>query len=204
MGVSLLSGVFNYDTIKIKLGMKENIIRIMLVLSMGIFGLFFYACEGSGDRIVEVSFMLNPTEDYSRSDQLVIWLEKPDGTFVKTLFVSEYLSYGGYNDPDICPDWHSNTDWEMASQEEFDAVTAATPSIGAVNMQFNLTADQAPKGEYVIFVAVHLIEDYNEIYHKNIVLSRKGDSGELEPVYKPEKYHGASYDVLSDVLVNVQ
>lgn len=184
--------------------MKNNVMRLWLLMSMVFVGLFFQSCEGSQERIVEVSFTMNELEDYSRSDQLVIWLEKPDGTFVKTLFVSEYLSYGGYNDPDICPDWHTNTDWEMASQEEFDAVTAATPSIGAVNMQFNLTADQAPKGEYVIFVAIHLIEDYNEIWQKNIFLSRKGDSGKLEVSYAPGKYQGASYDALSEVRVNVQ
>ncbi len=38
-------------------------------------------------------------------NQHFLWLKKPDGTFAKTLFVSEYLSYGGYNHPEICPDW---------------------------------------------------------------------------------------------------
>ncbi len=176
---------------------------MLLLLCLGFSGIFFYGCEGSGERMVDLSFTLNEKEDYSRSDQLVIWLEKPDGSFVKSLFVSEYLSYGGYNDPDICPDWSSNTDWEMASQEEFDAVTGATPAIGAVNMQFSLSADEVPKGEYIIFLAVHLIEDYHEIYQRKILISRKGDEGKLELSYKPGKYHGATFDVLSEVLVKV-
>lgn len=184
--------------------MKKNMIRILLILSIGFFGLVFQGCKVSRERTVEVSFILNELEDYSRSDQLVIWIEKPDGTFVKTLFVSEYLSYGGYNDPDICPEWSLNTDWLSVSQEEFDAVTGATPSIGPVNMQFSITKEQLPKGEYIIFVAVHLIEDYNEIYEKKFLLSRKAYAGKLEVIHMPGKYHGATYDVLSEVNVNVQ
>lgn len=187
-----------------RLRMKKYLNRILIVLSMFFFGLLFQGCERSRERIVEISFTLNALEDYSRSDQLVIWLEKPDGTFVKTLFISEYLSYGGYNNPDICPDWSLNADWEMASQEEFDAVTGATPSIGPVDMQFSIPPGQLAKGEYVIFVAVHLIEDYNEIYRMKFLLSKKADSGKLEVIHKPGKYHRATYDVLSELRVNVQ
>jgi len=56
---------------------------------------------------LEVTFQLNQMENFVPSNQLVIWLERPDGSFVKTLFISEYLAYGGYNLPEICSDWTS-------------------------------------------------------------------------------------------------
>jgi len=182
---------------------KKSLIRLLILLTAGFIGATVPGCDVTGDRILDISFMMNEQEGYPRSDQLVIWLEKPDNTFVKTLYVSEYLSYGGYNDPEICPDWSSNTNWEEASEEEFDAVTAATPSIGPVHMEIPLTGDQVPKGEYIVYVEIHLTADYNELYSGGIRFSRKEESSLLEVSYKPERYHDATYDVLSDVRITV-
>ena len=179
-------------------------IRLVFLLTVGFIGVINTGCDASRDRVLDISFMMNELEDYPRSDQLVIWLETLDGTVIKTLFVSEYLSYGGYNDPEICSDWSSNTDWEAVSQEEFDALTGATPSIGPVHMDIILSGEQVPKGEYTIFVEVHLTADYNELYSGKIRLSRREESTLLEVSYKPERYHDATYNVLSDVRVTVQ
>jgi len=179
--------------------MKKN--RILSVFVAFIIGLWIFipGCNQTREWILTVSFQLNNLENYPRSDQLVIWLEKTDGTFVKTLFVSEYLSYGGYNDSDICPDWSSNTNWEEASQEEFDAVTSATPSIGLVQMEFICSNEQVPKGEYNIFIEVHLTADYNELYSGKVKVSRRKYRNQLLVSYKPDKYAKATYDVLSNV-----
>lgn len=181
-----------------------RIVRLSILLTMGFVGVIISGCDASRERMLDISFVMNELEDYPRSDQLVIWLETLDGTVIKTLFVSEYLSYGGYNDPEICPDWSSNTDWEAVSEAEFDALTGATPSIGPVHMEVSLSGDQVPKGEYNLFVEVHLTADYNELYSGQIRLSRKENSTLLEVSYKPERYHGATYEVLSDVRVRVQ
>lgn len=186
--------------------MRKITIQLMILLTVGSSAVIISGCGllASRDKIINVSFQLNESENYPRSDQLVIWLEKPDGTFVKTLFVSEYLSYGGYNDPDICPDWSSNTLWEEVSEEEFDALTGATPSIGLVEKNLSLSDEQLPRGDYVVFVEVHLTADFNELYSGNIRVSGRKSEAHLEASYKPEKYHKASYDVLSDVRISVQ
>ncbi len=186
--------------------MKKHIIQILIILTLGASAVIISGCNAfaSKDAILNISFQMNEREEYPRSDQLVVWLEKPDSTFVKTLFISEYLSYGGYNDPDICPDWSSNNNWEMVSQEEFDALTGATPSIGSVQIEINLPKGQVPNGEYIIFVEVHLTADYNELYSGKISVTRKETSALLEAAYIPEKYHNATYDVLSDVRINIQ
>jgi hypothetical protein len=182
--------------------MKIKDISILLILVLGL-GTIFHGCNRTREWIVDVSFQLAEMEGYPRSDQLVIWLEKPDGTFVKTLFVSEYLSYGGYNHPEICPDWSTKTNWEEASQEEFDAVTSATPSVGLVNMALSCTSEVVPRGEYNIFIEVHLLTDYNELYSGKVKVSGRKFNNNLTVSYKPERYPKATYDVLSDVQVSL-
>jgi hypothetical protein len=182
--------------------MKAKLILLFWVLLIGLIT-FFPGCNRTREWILDVSFELTEREDYPRSDQLVVWLEKTDGTFVKTLFVSEYLSYGGYNDPEICPSWTSKTNWEEASQEEFDAVTSATPSIGPVHMALSCTSEEVPKGEYIIFIEVHLTTDYNELYSGMVKVSGRKFSNNLTVSYIPEKYHKATYDVLSNVQISL-
>jgi hypothetical protein len=183
--------------------MKKNTIISVFVILLMVLGIFFPGCNRSREWILSVSFQLNELEDYTRSDQLVIWLEKPDGTFVKTLFVSEYLSYGGYNHPEICPSWATKTNWEEASQEEFDAVTSATPSIGSVNMELVCSNEQVPKGKYFIFVEVHLTADYNELYSGPVKVSGRKFNNQLQVSYQPDKYTNATYDVLSNVQISL-
>ena len=184
--------------------MVKTSIRYTMLLIVGFIGVIITGCDTTRERMMNISFVMNELEDYPRSDQLVIWMETLDGTFVKSLFVSEYLSYGGYNHPEICPHWSTSTNWEEASQEEFDASTGATPSIGPVHMEIGLSADDVPRGEYHVFVEVHLTADYNELYSGKIRLSRKAASSLLEVSYTPEQYHEATYDVLSDVRICVQ
>ncbi|MFH0756960.1 MAG: DUF2271 domain-containing protein [Bacteroidota bacterium] len=180
----------------------KRVESVVVILLIGL-GTVLPGCNRSTEWILDISFQLNEREEYPRSDQLVIWLEKSDGTFVTTLFVSEYLSYGGYNHPEICPDWTVKTDWEEASQEDFDAATGATPSIGQVNLAFVRSSKQVPKGEYNIYIEVHLIEDYNELYTGKVRISGRKYSNLLLVSYKPDQYSKATYDVLSNVQVSI-
>ena len=181
---------------------NHRVISFFVAFIIGL-GIIIPGCNQTREWILNVSFQMNELEDYPRSDQLVIWLEKLDGTFVKTLFVSEYLSYGGYNDSEICPGWTTKTDWEEASQEEFDAVTSATPSIGLVNMEFACSNEEVPKGEYHIFIEVHLTADYNELYSGKVKVSRRKYHNQLLVSYNPDKYTRATYDVLSSVQISL-
>jgi len=73
----------------------SKITLVVLILSVSGFA-------GGKNRKFEFRFHLNDIQSFVPSDQIVIWLENSDSTLVKTLFVSEYLSYGGYNIPEIC------------------------------------------------------------------------------------------------------
>ena len=63
--------------------MKISVISVFLILLFGL-GTLFPGCNRTREWILDVSFQLNELEGYTRSDQLVIWLEQPDGTFVPT------------------------------------------------------------------------------------------------------------------------
>ena len=181
---------------------KKTILSVFIIFIIGL-GELFSGGNYLKDRILKISFLINEREDYSRSDQIAIWLEKPDGTFVKTLFLSDYLSYGGYNDPEICSDWSSNTNWEEASEEEFDAVTGPTPQIGMVNLELICPRDQVPNGKYNIFIEVHLTGDFNELHSGMVRVSRKKYSDELQVSYRPGKHIKATHNILSDVHISL-
>ena len=149
---------------------------------------------------LEVSFHLKQFENIEPSYQMTIWLEKPDGTYAKTLFVTDYLSYGGFNLKEICSDWQKRIDWRTVSIEETDAVTGATPDTGAVTLTFDASKKNIPPGEYNFFIEVHLLEDYNELYSGNISISQENSESSASVKYIPEK-HPEAGDILSDVVV---
>ncbi len=146
------------------------------------------------------SFHVNNKKGVQPSYQMAIWLEKPDGTYFKTLYVSDYLSYGGFNHKEICPDWIEKSNWQKAPADEVDAVTGATFMFGDEQMTFQFSKNQIPPGKYQYFIEVHLVEKYNELYSGEIEVGGK----ELKSVpvvkYIPEK-HPKAGDILSNVSV---
>jgi hypothetical protein len=154
------------------------------------------------NRKFEISFNLNDIQSFVPSNQIAIWLETADSSFVKTLFLSEYLSYGGYNIREICYDWSSKTKWDEVTKEEFDAVTSATPGVGDVKLKLQCPASLIPEGKYLIFIEIHLADEYNELYSGELTISGKKSVASLQVLYKPGKYPKKTEgDILSDVQV---
>jgi len=71
------------------------------------------------------------------------------------------------------------------------------------NMEFACSNEEVPKGEYRIFIEVHLTADYNELYSGKVKVSRRKYNNQLRVSYKPEKYTRATYDVLSSVQISL-
>jgi hypothetical protein len=153
------------------------------------------------DKELDILFTMERAEGFVPSRQTAIWLEKPDGSFVKTLFVSEYMAYGGYLVPGICPDWVSVSDWKNVDQEEFDAVTGATPQEGSVEMEIKIPEDQLPDGEYLLLMEIHLTENFNLLARGKIRFSGEKCQSAMKIEYLPEKYHKLNKDYISDIKV---
>jgi len=147
---------------------------------------------------LEVSFLFNKAEGIVPSYQIAVWLETGTGEYVKTLFVSEYLSGGGFGHGDVCPDWVKQANWEKAEESEFDAVTRPTPPIGARTLKFDCRKRGIAPGTYRFCVQAHIVEKYNILYRGTIVVGEQASEAVGEAFYSPEK-HPQAADILSDV-----
>lgn len=169
------------------------------------FALIVFSITGCqySQRNIKISYHVNEVPGIKPSYQTAIWLQTPDGKYVKTLFVSEYLSFGGFTLPGICPDWSGKSDWSKTTQEEFDAVTGATPSSGDNCFEYSCTPDEVPDGDYEYLIEVHLQENYNELYKGKIRIGKESMADPPVVVSKPNKLIGQG-NILSDIQIKVK
>jgi hypothetical protein len=149
---------------------------------------------------LEVTFAFNKAEGVVPSYQIAVWLETTDGKLVKTLFVSEYLSGGGFNHEDVCPAWVKQANWDKAEESEFDAVTRPTPPVGTNTLKFDCRERKISAGDYRLCVQAHIVENYNILYKTAITLGRGAAEAPGEAFYSPRR-HPAASEVLSGVRV---
>ena len=147
-------------------------------------------CNGS----LEISFRLNSsdTDEVVPSYQTVVWLETPDGEYVRSLLVSEYMSYGGFMEPEICPRWHKLSDWETNYEHEMDAVTAATPGLEETVLTFCSEKEGIEPGLYRYHVQTHIMEDFNILYSGEIRIGGEENENVADATYEPAEYAGAN------------
>lgn len=147
---------------------------------------------------LEINYHLHNVDSVKVSYQTVIWLERRDGTYIKPLLVSEYLSYGGFNDPTICPHWTEQADWKHSPEELFDAVTQATPGFGRNKITLDLNNEQLRPQPYRYLIEVHLLDTYNVMAVGEIDLSRDSVRTTADLHYFPQK-HPQVDKLLTDV-----
>jgi hypothetical protein len=149
---------------------------------------------------VEISFVFGAAEGVAPSFQTAVWLEDEQGKYVKSLFVSEYLAYGGFNDPTICPAWTKVANWAQASEADYDAVSRPTPPIGSHTLRVSCREKGVPAGAYQYCIQVHIIEGYNILYRGKIQIGGSDVEDVPTPSYVPDK-HPSADSVVSSVKV---
>ncbi len=176
-----------------------SIIAVLLGL------LLVAGCSSQNTAKLKFSFQLNKKEEFIASNQIAIWLQNSEGNYLKTFFVCDYLSYGGYTIPDVCPNWVSKSDWQKQPGEIVDAVSQATPDVGEVVLEFDFPGDELIPGKYKYCIEVHVAENYNELYSGDIEIEENGESrfSEVAITYKPGKYEKGS-GLLSNVKVEFE
>jgi hypothetical protein len=147
---------------------------------------------------LEISFLFNKAEGIVPSYQVAVWLETKAGKYVKTLFLSEYLSGGGFGHGDVCPDWAKQADWEKADESEFDAATRPTPPIGERTLKIDCQKRGIAPGTYRFCVQAHIVEKYNILYRGTIEVGGQPSEAAGEAFYSPAK-HPQAADILSNV-----
>jgi hypothetical protein len=150
--------------------------------------------------MVEITYQLAQVTGPVPTYQTVIWLEDADSQFVKSLFVSGWLAYGGYayQRYTICPSWNSKADWQNISAEEFDVATGATPIIGQNSFNFGFKENNLKSGKYICNIETHISENYNIRYSGEIIVKSDIFSVVPIPYFIPEQ-HPQAGDVLYDV-----
>jgi hypothetical protein len=147
---------------------------------------------------IEVSFLYLKAEGAVPSYQTAVWLESEEGRYIKTLFVSEYLSIGGFNHEYVCPDWVKQSDWEKAEESEVDAATRPTPPIGSNTLRFDCRERGIAPGKYRLCIQAHIVEGYNILYRARIVVGPDASESVPEVLHSPGK-HAAASDILGGV-----
>ena len=169
---------------------------------ISIISILLIACSSHSNNpasgSIIITYQLNEVEELEPSYQTVIWLEDLNGQYIKSFLVSEYLSYGGYNDSTICPNWSIPANWDSVSEEIFDAVTSATPPIGQNELNIDLEKEKLPAGKYRYIIQSHIIEQYNILYHGTIVVGGESNHNIATREFIPEK-HSLAFDVLENV-----
>lgn len=148
---------------------------------------------------LDVSLTLNEVKDLQPSFQTVIWLEDEQGRYLQTLYLSEYLSYGGFHDSTICTSWSKKAKWDATPAAVFDLVTAATPPIGEKVFRFDCTAHGIKPGRYRYIVQTHLLERYNITHQGLIDIGGKENEVVGQATYLPSRYERAANDALTNV-----
>ena len=82
----------------------------------------------NGKLKISMDFVHSNTQ---ASNQYAVWIENMDGDVVKTLFVTNFTSNGGYTmREDSIPTWVSHAKPSEMTKTQIDAITGATPSNG--------------------------------------------------------------------------
>lgn len=180
--------------------------RHVMIRAAGLSGLLILIAEMIGFSFVpatpvvgklEISYLVSSSVDGSR--YTAVWLENEGGALVKTLFVSTELAQGAFTvEGDICPDWIKKSHWEKATQAEVDAVSGPTPTAGSGTLSFDLNKLGISPGVYVLFMQVHIHDNYNILYKGTIRVGQEPAEAQVEVFYSPTKY-AAAEDLVRDV-----
>ncbi len=149
---------------------------------------------------LEVSFVFGSPEGVEPSYQTALWLQDEKGQYVKSLFVSEYLAYGGFNDPTICPDWIKVANWDKATETDYDAVSRPTPPVGKNSLKINLKDKGIVPGKYEYLLEVHMVENFNILYRGQIQIGNQVAESKPDITFTPNK-HPAADGVITSVTV---
>ncbi|MFB3906295.1 MAG: DUF2271 domain-containing protein [Acidobacteriota bacterium] len=151
----------------------------------------FSLAADPADGTLQIDYTFSSAQGLEPSYQIAIWLEKESGEFVQSLFISEYLAYGGFNDPTICPDWSKIAGWDKAAEAEYDAIAKPTPPIGSHALEVDCKARGIPAGTYVYCVEAHIVENFNILYKGKIAIGGAAAEDTAVASYIPSKHQSA-------------
>ncbi len=148
---------------------------------------------------VIISFDFNKTR-LSGSNQFAVWVSDKDGKFIKTLYVTKFSGFGGYNKrPDALPVWSKNH-----IEVGLDSVTKPTPSTSKVTCYWDFT-DASGKSlprdaEYIINIEATTHLKNNVLY---TAIINPGTTREISVHAKYSNSEAKESNMISNVKVSL-
>jgi hypothetical protein len=129
---------------------------------------------------------------YTVWPQVAVWLEKPDGSLVDTLYVTELAVTKDYRAapkegrPEVLPVWSALM---QAAGDGVDGVSSPT-TVGATVEYGNDLAARLPAGTYIVKLETNRSYDWNSTYTKD----NAGVNGQPSLIYAAELTIGGAAD----------
>jgi len=157
---------------------------------------------------VTVSYTLHRIPGHA-SNQLAVWIEGEKGTFVRTLFATDFMARrGGFRlRPQCCPEWVRASGLERLSPAEVDAVSGATQKPGAIALAWDCRTaggDPVPPGEYVYKVEGNLFWEKRVLWSGRIRVGGSPAFSTATAEYLPDASAAESGPLVEDVTARFQ
>ena len=138
---------------------------------------------------VTISYVLHKIPTMA-SNQIAVWIEDEDGSYVKTLYATQFTARGGFKKrTQSLPEWIKKSEWENRSQAEIDAVSGATQQAGMNELLWDLTDSAGKKlaaGTYVYKIEGIIYWENRVIWQGRINVGGEENTSIAQATYFPQ------------------
>ncbi len=155
---------------------------ILLSTSMTCFG---QTSAAGGHLTVAYTFSMLPR---IASNQFAVWIEDSNGNYVRTLFVTNFVSRkaGWKTRPQAVPTWTKAATIAKLSQTEIDSISGATPANGRRSIVWDLrdfVGKVVPPGSYRYLLEANISWEKRVLWTGTIAIDNGRRSSRATPTY---------------------
>jgi hypothetical protein len=140
--------------------------------------------------IVTISYTLFHPH-WIASNQLAVWVEDANGTFVRTIFATDFMARrkGYLRRPQSCPEWVKASGLASLPDVSIDAISGATQKPGPVELSWNCTDADGKAvlpGVYTYKVEGNISWEKRVLWEGKIEVGGKPSTSTAVPTYIPD------------------
>lgn len=139
--------------------------------------------------LVKINYTLHHLSRLA-SNQLAVWIEDEQGSYVKTLFATSFTANGGYKKrPESLVEWRKAADWENASKDVVESVSRPEQKEGDHSIYWDGTNESGKlvqQGTYVYKIEGNIEWENRVVYSGKIVIGGSKNTTNASAAYVPE------------------
>ena len=198
--------------LKFRLNMRNVLATAIFLCSFSFFaGIAFSSCTNLRSNpaepqpTAELTFSLL-RQTGSGSNQFAVWVENSEGSYVTTLFATNFTASGGWQRrATSLPLWVKQSGISEMDAAQTDAFTGATPDSGSLTYRWDGTDSRGvaiPAGNYVLFLEGTLRGENQVVYRAPIQIGRGTVEAQVNVEYIGTP-PGSEREMISNVSVRV-